>query len=172
MLKEEGLIDIVRRPSGGGAVLHSGGITYALTFKKTSYDKFNYETINDWLIKSLRELGLNLKKGSLKRSPIQDHCFGSSQICDLVDEFGFKRVGSAQYRKNGVFLQHGEIQLNPSRNLWRKLFQEEAPPQINLNLSNGKIINYLKDSFIKGKPNLKIQYINYEKSDIKKILDT
>ena len=27
-------INIVRRPSGGGAVLHSGGITYALTFKK------------------------------------------------------------------------------------------------------------------------------------------
>jgi len=25
-------INIVRRPSGGGAVLHSGGITYALTF--------------------------------------------------------------------------------------------------------------------------------------------
>jgi len=30
-------INIVRRPSGGGAVLHSGGITYALTFKKTYY---------------------------------------------------------------------------------------------------------------------------------------
>jgi len=30
-------INIVRRPSGGGAVLHSGGITYALTFKKAYY---------------------------------------------------------------------------------------------------------------------------------------
>ena len=36
-LLEDGVIKIVRRPSGGGAVLHSGGITYALTFKKSSY---------------------------------------------------------------------------------------------------------------------------------------
>ena len=33
-LCKRGFIRIVRRPSGGGAVLHSGGITYALTFKK------------------------------------------------------------------------------------------------------------------------------------------
>ena len=32
-------IKIVKRPSGGGAVLHSGGITYALTFKNKSNNK-------------------------------------------------------------------------------------------------------------------------------------
>ena len=32
-LSEEGTIRIIKRPSGGGAVLHSGGITYALTLK-------------------------------------------------------------------------------------------------------------------------------------------
>jgi len=36
-LLSNGEINIVRRPSGGGAVLHSGGITYALTFKKITY---------------------------------------------------------------------------------------------------------------------------------------
>ena len=39
-------IKIVRRPSGGGAVLHSGGITYALTFKKTYYKILSYELVN------------------------------------------------------------------------------------------------------------------------------
>ena len=35
-----------------GAVLHSGGITYALTFKKTYYKVLSYEMVNNWLIKS------------------------------------------------------------------------------------------------------------------------
>ena len=83
---------------------------------------------------------------------------------------GFKRVGSAQYRKNGVFLQHGEIQLNPCRELWKELFEEEAPPQVKLNRSNDEIINYLKNRFIEGKPNLKIQNINCKYSDIKNLL--
>ena len=49
-LSEEGVIRIIKRPSGGGAVLHSGGITYALTFKKPTYRKFSYQVINNWLI--------------------------------------------------------------------------------------------------------------------------
>ena len=169
-LSKKGRIKIVRRPSGGGAVLHSGGLTYALTFKKSSYKLFSYDIINDWLIKSLSELGLNLKKGNLRKSTIKDHCFSTSFICDLVDDYGVKRVGSAQYRKNGVFLQHGEIQLNPSRSLWKELFAEDAPSKINLNLTNEEIIKYLKDSLIEDIPNLIIQNINLKHSDIKKIL--
>ena len=46
-LLEDGIIQVVRRPSGGGAVLHSGGITYALTFKKPSYKIFSYELVNN-----------------------------------------------------------------------------------------------------------------------------
>ena len=49
-LLEDGIIKVVRRPSGGGAVLHSGGITYALTFKKSSYKNFSYELVNLSLI--------------------------------------------------------------------------------------------------------------------------
>ena len=51
-LLDDGIIKIVRRPSGGGAVLHSGGITYALTFKKSSYKRFSYELVNNWLIEN------------------------------------------------------------------------------------------------------------------------
>ena len=60
-------INIVRRPSGGGSVLHSGGITYALTFKKTYYKILSYEMVNNWLIKSVRELGLNLQNGTVRK---------------------------------------------------------------------------------------------------------
>ena len=169
-LLDDGIIKIVRRPSGGGAVLHSGGITYALTFKKHSYISFSYELINNWLIKSFNELGLSLKKGNLRKSLIKENCFGSSYVSDLVDQNGFKRIGSAQYRKKGGFLQHGEIQIKPHRELWLKLFEEEPPSQIDLNLTNEEIIKYLKNSFLKSKSDLKIEPIIYKEDNLKKLL--
>ena len=168
-LLDDGIIKIVRRPSGGGAVLHSGGITYALTFKKPSYKSFSYELVNNWLIKSFNELGLGLKRGHLKKSIIKENCFGSSFVSDLIDQYGFKRIGSAQYRKKGAFLQHGEIQLNPPRELWLRLFGEEPPTKVNLNLTNEEIIQYLMNSFLESKSNLKIENINYKKDEIKKL---
>tara|TARA_Y100000766_G_scaffold283403_2_gene298921 strand:+ start:355 stop:1062 length:708 start_codon:yes stop_codon:yes gene_type:complete len=164
-LIEDGVINIVRRPSGGGAVLHSKGITYALTFKKASYKSFSYQKVNNWLIKSFSELGLTLKNGSLKKSIIRENCFGTSYISDLVDQEGFKRIGSAQYRKKGGFLQHGEIQINPPRDLWFKLFGEEAPPKINLDLTNDEIIKHLKNSFFKNYSSLRIENIELEHKD-------
>ena len=158
-LLSSGKIQIVRRPSGGGAVLHSGGITYAITFKKTYYKILSYEMVNSWLIKSFRELGLNLQNGHLRKSRIQTNCFGTSLISDLVDQNGFKRIGSAQYRKKGAFLQHGEIQTNPSKDLWFKLFKEEAPPKINLGKTNDEIVKHLRTSFLKNKSNLKFKTI-------------
>ena len=163
-------INIVRRPSGGGAVLHSGWITYALTFKKTYYKILSYEIVNNWLIKSFRELGLNLQYGDLRKSPLTFNCFGTSLISDLVDQKGFKRIGSAQYRKKGSFLQHGEIQTNPSRDLWFKLFREKATPKVNLDLSNDEIIKHLRDSFLKNKSNISLKHVALNNKNIGKYL--
>jgi len=156
-------INIVRRPSGGGAVLHSGGITYALTFKKTHYKILSYEMVNNWLIKSFGELGINLQNGNLKKSSIKTNCFGTSLISDLIDKDGFKRIGSAQYRKKGAFLQHGEIQTNPTKDLWLKLFEEEAPPKLNLDLTNDEIIEHLRDSFLENKSNINLKNVVIDK---------
>jgi lipoate-protein ligase A len=166
-LLSNGDINIVRRPSGGGAVLHSGGITYALTFKKTYYKVLSYEMVNNWLIKSFKELGLNLHYGNLQKSHITSNCFGTSLISDLVDPDGFKRIGSAQYRKRGAFLQHGEIQTNPSKDLWFKLFRQEAPPKINLDLTNDEIVQYLRNSFLENKSNIKFKNISIDNKNIK-----
>ena len=162
-------INIIRRPSGGGAVLHSGGITYALTFKKTYYKILSYEMVNNWLVKSFRELGLNLQNGNLRKSPIKTNCFGTSLISDLVDQDGFKRIGSAQYRKKSAFLQHGEIQTNPSKDLWFKLFKEEAPPKINLDLTNDEIVHHLRNSFLEDKSNIRFKNVAIDNKNIGKI---
>jgi len=156
-------INIVRRPSGGGAVLHSGGITYALTFKKTYYKVLSYELVNNWLIKSFKELGLNLQNGNLRKSSIKTNCFGTSFISDLVDKDGFKRIGSAQYRKQGAFLQHGEIQTNPPKDLWFKLFEEEAPPKVGLDFTNDQIIQHLTNAFLENKSNIMIKNISIDR---------
>ncbi len=169
-LLSNGEIKIVRRPSGGGAVLHSGGITYALTFKKTYYKNLSYEMVNDWLIRSFKELGLNLQNGTLRKSLINTNCFGTSLISDLIDQDGFKRIGSAQYRKKGAFLQHGEIQTNPSKDLWFKLFKEEAPPKVNLNLTNDEIVQHLRTSFLKYKSDIKFKSIAIDDKNIRKFL--
>ncbi len=161
-LSNKGLIKIVKRPSGGGAVLHSGGITYALTFKKPSYKKFYYEKINNWLIESFLDLGIPLKTGLIKKSIILDNCFSSSFNSDLIDNNGHKRIGSAQYWKKGSFLQHGEIQLNPPSNLWFEIFKEKAPPKIELNLSKIELIDFLKNSFLNRYPELIVEIVNLQ----------
>ncbi len=148
-LSDKGLLNIVRRPSGGGAVLHSGGITYALTFNKPEYKKFSYQLINNWLIKSFQLKGISLKNGITRKTTITENCFSTNFISDLLDKNGNKRIGSAQYWRKGAFLQHGEIQLNPPLKLWEKVFNEEPPPPIKLNLSKEEIIEHLKVSFLR-----------------------
>ena len=116
--------------------------------------------VNNWLIKSFRELGLNLRYGNSRKSSIKTNCFGTSLISDLVDQDGIKRIGSAQLRKKGAFLQHGEIQTNPSKDLWFKLFKEKAPPKVNLGLTNDDIVQHLSNSFINN--NLNVNFKNVE----------
>ena len=169
-LSEEGIIRIIKRPSGGGAVLHSGGITYAITFKKPTYRKFSYQVINNWLINYFSSLDIHLKYGTIKKSTIQENCFSSSYTSDLIDQHGIKRVGSAQYWKKGSFLQHGEIQLNPPKELWSRIFKMEAPPSIKLNLERNELINNLRNSFLENHPDLNIKNILLNDEYIKKIL--
>ena len=168
-LIEKGLINIVRRPSGGGAVLHSGGITYALTFNKPEYKKFSYKFVNSWLIKSFAFLNLTLKNGSIRRGNIKENCFGTNYISDLVDENGNKRIGSAQYWKKGSFLQHGEIQLNPPSDLWIKIFDQTPPQPLSLKLSHKKIITHLKNSFLEEYSDSSIEKIFLKPDEIKNI---
>jgi len=169
-LSEEGIIRIIKRPSGGGAVLHSGGITYALTFKKPTYRKFSYQVINRWLINYFSSIGIKLKYGSVKKAIIKENCFSTSYTSDLIDQNGIKRVGSAQYWKKGSFLQHGEIQLNPPKELWSRVFNVEAPPSIKLKLKRNELIDSLRNSFLENHPDLNIKDILLNDEYIKEIL--
>ncbi len=47
----------------------------------------------------------------------------------------------------------------PSKDLWFKLFKEEAPPKLNLKLTNDEIVQHLRNSFLKNKPNINFKII-------------
>ncbi len=121
-------VQIVRRPSGGNAVLHSGGLTYALIMPMAPRKKHQaYIQASEWLVKGFSELGLPLHFGSDTSITQPSNCFASSSLGDLVDANGQKRIGSAQLWKKGHLLQHGEILLDPPKELWLEVFNSFPP---------------------------------------------
>ena len=159
-------LNIVRRPSGGKAVLHSKGLTYALIWKYPPKNKKeSYLKTTQWLKDGFKKAGLDLFFGSQSVKPSNSNCFASSTLADLVDKDKNKYIGSAQYWKKGHLLQHGEILLEPSKQLWGKVFNTD-PPKIREELKDkDRIILFLKESFIKTWPNLKWSDYKLDKWD-------
>lgn len=113
-------IDIVRRPTGGKAVLHEHDITYAVVAKE-SYPLFppnilgTYRIISGCIADALWELGINAEMFADGRVSGDDLlkavCFSSPSHYELL--VNKKKIcGSAQLRSRGVFLQHGSILLD------------------------------------------------------------
>jgi lipoate-protein ligase A len=90
-------IDIVRRSTGGGAVLHESELTYSFITKQYPQDIMDsYRWICDAVVMSINRLGFNALFVPLN---------------DIIVN-GKKVSGNAQTRKNGVLLQHGTILLS------------------------------------------------------------
>lgn len=115
-LRKEG-IDIVRRPTGGKAVLHAEELTYSVV-SSLSYGYFKndtleqtYEKIALALKKSLEFLGLEpeLEKRETKLNVLHPSpCFLVPTKKEILVN-GKKIIGSAQKRGLNSFLQHGSI---------------------------------------------------------------
>ncbi|WP_320664162.1 lipoyl protein ligase domain-containing protein [Prochlorococcus sp. MIT 1223] len=166
-------INIIRRPTGGDAVLHSGGITYALTWKEPPRKKKKaYFEASQWLINGFAELGIPLFFGSQMSTSSTSNCFSTSTLADLIDHKGNKRIGSAQFWQKGSLLQHGEILLDPPREIWKNLFKNDPPPPIELNLSAKEIEDHLLKALIFSWPETKWVKKNlYDEINIKKIIN-
>ena len=165
LLKNEQL-KIVRRPSGGNAVLHSGGLTYALIWKDPPRNKKeSYLKTTQWLKNGIKKAGVDLFIGNQSVNISTSNCFSNSTLADLVDENKNKYIGSAQYWKKGHLLQHGEILMEPSKQLWKKLFNIGPPSIKNEIKEKDKIIKFLKESLIKTWPNLKFSNYKLDEKD-------
>lgn len=125
-------LELVRRPSGGRAVLHQGDLTYAMVTSGIPGDRTQvYERLCEFLIEGWRSLGLDLHYGRSQRGYIHNpSCFATATAADLITLSGEKLIGSAQLRLAHAILQHGSIRLEPDPNLFAQVFETSPPPPL------------------------------------------
>ncbi|MFM6355856.1 MAG: biotin/lipoate A/B protein ligase family protein [Planktothrix sp.] len=135
-------LELVRRPTGGRAVLHQGDLTYAvITSQLPENPRIAYQTLCQFLIEAWRSLGLELHYGTTGRGYIHNpNCFATATAADLILSDGTKLIGSAQLRGNGVILQHGSIRLTPDAELFRQVFGVEMPAPILTSIASPKAL--------------------------------
>jgi lipoate-protein ligase A len=118
LLAERG-IQVVRRPTGGRAILHDREVTYSVVGPTLDAGDLgeSYTRINRLLIAALHRLGLDaevvdrtdpaMKNSELeRRGPLP--CFHHPSAGEITLQ-GRKLVGSAQWRCSDALLQHGSI---------------------------------------------------------------
>jgi lipoate-protein ligase A len=146
-LAAQGLIDLVRRPTGGRAVLHGQDLSYALIWPAAPGSRRQaYGQACGWLCRAFADLGLPLRFGHQAPSRDRASCFATSTAADLVHHDGSKRIGSAQLWRKGALLQHGSILINPQRELWRTLFLEDPPTLAPLRIGTAAFEDLLERS--------------------------
>ncbi|MEW6194439.1 MAG: hypothetical protein AB1521_04680 [Bacteroidota bacterium] len=113
-------LDVVKRPTGGRAILHAEEITYSviIPYPQISSAKEIYQRISTALVKGLEYYNPVLAKADLENSqpnfpkllnePSGVLCFGSTAKNE-VKYNGKKLIGSAQRKLDSVILQHGSI---------------------------------------------------------------
>lgn len=109
-------VAVVRRPTGGRAVLHGqGDLTYAVVASEAEGFPASvsgaYRHLARGFVEALRQLGLDaaLEAGE-RTAPGSAACFATATRADLVAR-GHKLIGSAQLRQEGGFVQHGAIMI-------------------------------------------------------------
>jgi lipoyl(octanoyl) transferase len=129
-------IDIVRRPTGGLAVLHHLELTYCVLAPVALLGgpRAAYRAINGALVDGLRRLGVpaGLASGGTGRDPrtaAAEPCFHAPADGEVVAG-GRKLVGSAQRCEDATLLQHGSILLGGSQSSVLDLLRgDPAPPR-------------------------------------------
>ncbi|MGQ4810627.1 Octanoyltransferase LipM [Candidatus Entotheonellaceae bacterium PAL068K] len=131
-------VTVVRRPTGGRAVLHDQEVTYSVVLPTTLSPGPNtltehYRLIGLALAAALQQLGLpvHLKRSRLRarrtRAPSSPACFAALSRYELSLD-GKKIVGHAQKRLQRSLLQHGSIPLWLNRpRLFQCLHVSSAP---------------------------------------------
>ncbi len=121
-------VELVRRPTGGRAVLHQGGLTYSIITSGQGKRLAIYQKLCEFLILGWQRLGQNLSYGHQgKEYRDQPDCFATATGADLVLANGYKLIGSAQLIRDGAVLQHGSMRLQPDAELFELVFGTQAP---------------------------------------------
>jgi lipoate-protein ligase A len=108
-------VDVVRRPTGGRALLHHREVTYSITAPVVPGESLasSVRRFNQLLLGALRALGVDAREADKTHAmrPEGAACFAVPSAGELTLD-GRKLVGSAQVRQDGALLQHGSILLD------------------------------------------------------------
>lgn len=113
---------LVRRPSGGRAILHKDELTYSVAVGQELIENGrsvmgSYRTLSAGIEAGLALLGLGAELADRKDAPrmkaagLPTVCFAAAAKCDMTF-MGRKIVGSAQTRRRGVIMQHGSVPIH------------------------------------------------------------
>jgi lipoate-protein ligase A len=114
---ERGGIGIVRRTTGGRAVLHGNDLTYSMAAPEGMLRpglRNSYDQVATALLRAIRSLGASnacrrpVRRG--EQSSQNFDCF-AAPVGDEIVVGTEKLVGSAQRRRGGAVLQHGSIRI-------------------------------------------------------------
>jgi len=130
-------VAVVRRPTGGRAVLHDQEVTYSVVMPLTLVDgphtiTEHYRRIGMALATALQALGLPVQLARPQVRATPTHALASPACFAALSRYelsvaGKKMVGSAQKRAQRALLQHGSIPLWMDR---QRLFQcLRVPPE-------------------------------------------
>lgn len=121
-------VEVVRRPTGGVAVLHDEEVTYAVVCAADHPDlggdvATSCARIHAAVTLGLARLGVEVRAhgaaaderaAARERMAVAD-CFARPATHELLSPDGRKLVGSAQARRGPALLQHGAVLLDPPR---------------------------------------------------------
>ena len=118
-------VDLVRRPTGGRAVLHWEELTYSVSCRQDDPElggriDETYRLIGQCLVEGLRLFGVetslervNARAVRVRGEAVTAPCFSSAARWEVKCR-GRKLIGSAQRRVDGAILQHGSLLTGPA----------------------------------------------------------
>ena len=131
-------LGLVRRPTGGSAILHeppAREVTYSVVARADDFPGADdiletYRIVGEGLRAGLRRLGVEAEVVPLARArragAAPAFCFARAGAYELAAG-GRKLVGSAQRRQGGAFLQHGSVLLDADPDRLRAVFPGSDP---------------------------------------------
>ncbi len=111
-------VDIVRRPTGGRAILHTDELTYSIIAPQSEPRLVggvveSYRRLSAGLVKGLHLLGVDVAQagaGHAQDAEVSAACFDAPSAYEITAR-GKKLMGSAQVRRKEAVLQHGTLPL-------------------------------------------------------------
>ncbi len=163
---EEDGIAVIKRMTGGGAILHHNELTYSLVCEQNDIGSFSvkdsYRILCDFLLETYRVLGLDAAFALTHPRPTLGEksavCFAGTEKYDI--EINGKKIGgNAQLRHRKIIFQHGSIPLDSDLSIYGRYFKELPVSLENrattlskegVNIDIAELVHIVKTAFAKS----------------------